>query len=419
MSLRILAVVPAFVLALAAGAAGVDYEHEPIRYSKAPANNVITRLQARLDAGDLKLAFTEEHGYLPALLRELRVPVSSQVLVFSATSQQRHTITPEAPRAIYFSDEVHLGYVRGGFLELAVADPELGIVFYQVQQTRAAPPKFVRMTDNCLTCHSSGRTRQVPGLQVRSVFVEPNGQPIVAAGSFRTDQTSPLSQRWGGWYVSGTHGDQQHLGNLVLPTKQKPKIIDNKAGQNVTDLSKFFDVKPYLTPHSDIVALMVLEHQIDMHNYLSRLRFATRLALRGDTKPADDRTPEQIISEEAELVVKQLLLSKETVLTAPIRGTSSFAKDFPEAGRRDSKQRSLRDLDLERRLFKFPCSYLIDSPVFDSLPPAAKKAVYRRLWEVLNNKDSGEDYAHLSGDDRRNIVDILRATKADLPEYWR
>ncbi|MCS6851991.1 MAG: hypothetical protein NZ700_12580 [Gemmataceae bacterium] len=409
-----MSILGAMLLAIGPGWA-IDYEHEPIRYSHTPANNVITRLQADLDAGKTNLAWTEEHGYLPALLRQLHVPLSSQVLVFSATSQQRHLIGPKSPRAIYFNDEVHIGFVRGGFLELAVADPELGMVFYQLAQDRTATPKFVRLTDNCLSCHGSTRTRDVPGLLVRSVFVGPDAQPILAAGNYRTDQSSPLEQRWGGWYVSGTHGNQRHLGNLVLPSSRKPKTIDNAAGQNVTDLSRFFDVKSYLTPHSDIVALMVLEHQIDAHNYLTRLRFTARLA-RHRLNESDAKAR---VAEAVDDLVKQLLFSRETALTAPIQGTSEFARDFAAAGRRDRHGRSLRDFDLQRRIFRYPCSYMVYSTAFDTLPAEVKEDVYRRLWQVLSGEDQREDFQHLCPEDRQAIVQILRDTKADLPAYWR
>jgi hypothetical protein len=407
-----------------ASAEAVDYEHEPIRYSEGVPDNVVSRLQARLDRGEARLEFEDDYGYLSALLRELQVPLSSQVLVFSGTSLQRHRISPRSPRAIYFNDDVHIGYVRGGLLELAVADDELGIVFYQLSQTPGTPPKLTHMTNNCLTCHGSTRTRNVPGLLVRSVYVDAEGEPNVAAGSFRTDQSSPLSQRWGGWYVSGTHGKQSHLGNFILTSSQKPDRIDNAAGQNVTDLGRFFDIKPYPTPHSDIVALMVMEHQADAHNYLTRAKFETRLALHnregatgeGAAIPDDAAAA---IADAAEALVKHLLFCKETVLTEPIRGTSPFAEEFAAQGNRDRQGRSLRDFDLQRRLFKYPCSYLIYSASFDALPSPVKERVLRRLWEVLSGQDMTADFAHLSSEDRRAVLEILRETKADLPEYWR
>src|SRR5690348_2585764 len=82
-----------------------DFERPPIRYTKATPNNAISRLQSNLDAGKQRLAFSPDHGYLPALLTALEVPTASQTLVFSKTSLQRSRISPKTPRAIYFSDD--------------------------------------------------------------------------------------------------------------------------------------------------------------------------------------------------------------------------------------------------------------------------------------------------------------------------
>ena len=205
------------------------------------------------------------------------------MLTFAKTSLQSSHIGPSTPRTIYFNDEMHVGFVTSSdlsqtLLELAVADRNLGMTFYTLAQSADSPPKFARQTNRCLNCHGDTRTRGVPGLLVRSVFPDPEGRPVVAAGSFRTDHASPLKQRWGGWYVTGTHGAQAHLGNFVLPNAKKPKSIDNAPGQNVINLTNRIDVNKYQTGHSDIVALMVLEHQIDALNYITRLRFEARLS---------------------------------------------------------------------------------------------------------------------------------------------
>ena len=109
----------------------------------------------------------------------------------------------------------------------------------------------------------------------------------------------------------------------------------------------------------------------------------------------------------------------ETRLTDRIEGTSSFATDFAARGPRDAKGRSLRDLDLQTRLFRYPCSYLIYSRAFDSLPGAVKHHIYRRLWDLLNGQETAKDDPSLAEDDRRAILEILRATKPDLPDYWK
>src|SRR4051812_3853532 len=145
---------------IAAPAAASDLDRPPINYAKAPADNAVSRLQQRVVTGKAKLTFDDDHGYLKSVLKELNVPVSSQVLVFSKTSLQRDKISPKTPRALYFNDDVYVGScLRGDVMEFAAADPNLGTVFYTLDQEPAERPKFTRHTDNCLICHGSPVSR--------------------------------------------------------------------------------------------------------------------------------------------------------------------------------------------------------------------------------------------------------------------
>lgn len=411
------------------GASGQDFEREPINYVTASEDNPVSQLQARLNSGETKLTFDDRVGYLKAVLHELGVSESSQMLVFSKTSLQRHRIAPKTPRAIYFNDDVYVGFCQDGDVaEFSAVDPQLGTVFYTLDQEQSDKPRFTRQNDNCLLCHASTQTRSVPGHLVRSVYVDQAGFPVFAMGTHRIDHTSPLAKRWGGWYVTGTHGEQTHLGNLIVSGKQVREPVDNTSGHNVTDLSSRLETSAYLTPHSDLVALMVLEHQAETHNLITRASFTTREALHAESRlnkdinePAGHRwqsTTTRIQSAGNELV-KFLLFSGEAPLTAKLHGTSSFADEFAARGPRDMQQRSLRDFDLERRLFQYPCSYLIYSRSFDALPRESKDFVYRRLWEVLSGADQTKDFAHLSITDRTAIREILTATKPGLPDYWK
>src|SRR5262249_46659298 len=153
------------------------------------------------------LEFADEFGYLPSVLKEFKIPVSSQMLVFSKTSLQRDRISPRTPRAIYFDDDVYVGFCRlGEVMEVSVADTKLGTVFYTLRQQPPAKPQFTRHTENCLSCHAS-RHQGIPAHMVRSVFPDRDGNPILSGGSYRVDQTTPIKNRWGGWYVTGTHGN--------------------------------------------------------------------------------------------------------------------------------------------------------------------------------------------------------------------
>ena len=440
----------AFVLALSlAGVAVADeFDEPPINYSTATPKNRVSELIDRLERGEATVAGDSPVATLREILRELKVPESSQTLVFSKTSLQREKISPRTPRAIYFSDDVYVGFCQGSdVLELSAVDSQLGTVFYTARfdsdpskpaqskpaQSKPALPAearvaFQRQTENCLLCHASSANREVPGHLVRSVYTDAMGLPVLSMGSHRIDQSSPLKQRWGGWYVTGTHGSQLHLGNLIVGSQKQPEEIDNSAGQNVASLEKLLKTEPYLTPHSDLVALMVLEHQAQAHNYIARASFQCRMALHQQdrlnkelNRPVDyewDSTKSRIRSASEDLL-RYLLYCDEAPLTGKLAGTSSFAEDFSALGPRDPQGRSLRDFDLERRMFRYPCSYLVYSEAFEALPQPVKDHFWQRLWEIVSEQDKSETFAHLSTADRQAIREILLATKQNLPAYWK
>lgn len=414
-----------FLLALIAvpSAVGQDFEREPIEYSKRQPENRVSRLIGELKSGKRTLPVDEKLGYLPGLLGALQVPQSSQVLVFSKTSLQRQKIAPRTPRAIFFSDDTYVGYCQNGdVLEISTIDNELGTVFYTLDVDTTSP-RILRQTDNCLICHGSSSTKNVPGHVVRSVYSDGMGMPILSSGSYRTDHTSPFEQRWGGWYVTGTHGEQKHLGNLVIRGKVRPEEVDNSAGQNVTDLAKWFDTSDYLTPHSDLVALLVLEHQAMAHNLIIQANFVTRQALHFDRALSKDlgensaelrASTKSRIKSVCEPLVEYLLFYEEAPLKGEIKGTSNFAAEFAQAGPRDKQGRSLRDFDLRTRMFKHPCSYLVYSESLLKLPVEAREYVFRRLREVLSGDDKTDRFKHLSAADRAAIWEILQATHPDF-----
>jgi hypothetical protein len=342
------------------------------------------------------------------------------VLVFSKTSFQAPKIAPRTPRALYFNDNVAVGFVRTGeVLEFAVMDPRQGVMFYTLDQEQAGHPRFDRR-DVCLQCHLSPASMGVPGFMVRSITPDRTGMPVMSEGGVITDHRSPLKERWGGWYVTGTSGDQVHMGNAVVQyPAEDPRLPIGEGTTNVTDLRHFIDTGAYLSPHSDIVALMTLEHQTQMENLITRVGWETRLALYENSAVDIGHISVGFhIDEAVEDLLKYMLFSGETKLTAPIEGTSGFAAEFESRGPRDSEGRSLRDFDMTTRMFRYPCSYIIYSEAFDSLPAEAKDRLYRRLWEVLSGKDSSPEFAHLTAGDRRAILEILRATKKGLPGYW-
>lgn len=414
------------LLAGSVASAQIDgIERAPINYNTAQPENDVVALQKRIDSGQVKLKFVDDHGYLPSILKELNVPQSSQVLVFSKTSFQRERIAPKTPRAIYFNDDMYVGFcLRGDVLEFSAVDTRLGTGFYTLDQEPDEKPQFSRQRDNCLSCHASTVTGGAPGHLIRSVFPDRVGLPILSAGTYRTDHSSPLKQRWGGWYVTGTHAGQSHMGNWVVENKRDPEAEGNAKGQNVTELKSRFTVANYLTPHSDLIALMVLEHQTECHNRIARALIHTKQALfyqeslnRDLGEPADKKweSTTRRIESAGEQLVKYLLFCEEAKLSGPVAGTSEFAKEFAARGPFDKQGRSLRQFDLKTQLFKYPCSYLIYSKGFAGLPKEVKDHVYKRLNEVLSGKDRSESFAHLSAADRTAVLEILRDTVPEFP----
>ena len=405
-----------------------EFERPPISYSESTPDNPVERLQTRLDRGASRLDHDDTVGYLRSVLAALEVPVSSQTLVFSKTSLQQQRISPKNPRALYFNDDIYVGYVKGGsVVELSVADPLLGTVFYTLDQEATERPRFIRQTEDCLLCHGGSQTRGVPGHIIRSVYPDHSGQPIFSAGSHRVDHTTPFQDRWGGWYVTGRHGAAAHLGNITYRKRPEGEAPDDRSGLNETDVSDRFNTAGYLSPQSDLVALTVLAHQAAAHTILTKASFDARAALHREAalnreldEPADHRWPstDTVLNAAAQALVECFLMCDEAPLSAPIAGTSGFAAEFAAAGQPDAKGRSLRALDLQTRLFRHPCSFLIYTASFDALPAELRERFWTRMDAVLARHEGGERFAHLSAEDRTAIREILAATKPGAPVAW-
>jgi len=384
-----------------------------IEYTTRPTSDPVFALNQGIAAGRVQLKFDNAQGYLRSVLGALKIPVESQMAVFSKTSVQSFRIYPDNPRTLFFNDSTAVGWVPGGFIEVATEDAHQGVVFYSLAQQATGKPQFTRRND-CLGCHHTEETLGVPGMLAGSVFTDLDGKPLYDFGTYVTDHRTPLEQRWGGWYVTGATGSIRHMGNATVadPTNTK---ANKPYGFTLQSLRGKFDSDATLSPYSDIVALMVFEHQMHMVNLLTRIGWEARL----DVVQQPKSNVTALLRPRAEELVDYLLFVDEAPLTDKIRGTSGFAEKFVAEGPIDSKGRSLRQLDLEHRLMKYPCSYMIYSAAFDGLPPEAKDAIYKRLWQVLSGNDKGAKYTRLSFGDRQAIVGILRDTKPGLPDYFR
>jgi hypothetical protein len=381
--------------------------HTAIRYDSTPSRDPIAQLNEKLKRGEVTLERRGPSGYLQSVLEALHVPVESQLLVFSKTSFQASRIGPKNPRAIYFNDTTSVGWVRGGeVLEFVGQDPTQGAIFYTLSQA-SDKPVFER-TDSCVSCHASETTHYVPGMFIGSVFPGVDGTTMYGP-AYTTDHRSPFEIRWGGWFVTGTHRAERHMGNAVAKDASDLTSMITPQSVHVTSLDGRFDPTGYLSLNSDLVALLVIEHQAKMLNLLTRVGWEARIG-----EKESGRSVEQAASE----LVDYLLFVDEAPLPGPIAGTTQFAKMFAGQGPRDSRGRSLRELNLETRLLRYPCSYLIYSEPFDGLPANAKAAVYGRLWEVLSGQEQDRRYDVLTAADRRAIIEILSETKPEIAEFF-
>jgi hypothetical protein len=358
----------------------------------APSDRVVD-LNRRIRGGGLSFEFDPRLGYMPSVVRALDLKSESQVLVFSKTSLQSTFISPYTPRAILFDDSVALAWIPGApLLELAANNAGQGTVFYALRQIPSAVPQFERLDTTCLTCHRSSQTLGVPGMAVASVPVTAAGE-IADGASLITDHRTAFEQRWGGWYLSN------------LNAKFRNRAVDLASA---TAAGPAVDVSRYPSPTSDPVALMVLEHQTHFVNLLTRLAWEVRT----EADAADVRAS---VNE----LVDYALFVNEASMPSQIGHASRFAASFAQLGPRDGAGRSLRDFDLRNRLFRYRCSYMLYSAAFDALPPSALAAVYERLWVVLSGGDTGPAYQALPASEREAVVEILRATKPDLPPFFR
>ncbi len=367
------------------GAFDQSINHPAIKYLTADTDTVVDRLNQKLRDGSAKLVFDEKTGYLKSVLDLLHVPIESQVMVYTQTSLQAPHIKMNNPRAIYFNDTVSVGYIRGaGLIEVMAQDAAMGSIFYTVREEPAAQATFGR-DQQCLRCHLSWDTLGVPGLSVLTTF--PRRSEMDYANGGAVDHYKPIEERWGGWYVTGKKVPARHMGNYPLIV---PKGITTPPPARVS-LDGQFDLDGYLTPYSDIAALMVLEHQAHFSNLVTRATWETKL---GETLR---------IAEAADALADYMLFVDEAKIPSPgIEGSSGFAEKFSARGK-------LYELDLKTRLQKYPLSYMIYSPAFKSLPDAPKNLVMGKINRVLSGEITGAKYAHLTPELRAAIRETLKS----------
>jgi hypothetical protein len=419
--------VAAVLIASVAGIAGAfgqfrerapELNHSAIQYSTSELHDPVAELNRKLASGATPLKFDPTFGYLPSVVEALKIPVESQIMVFSKTSLQSILISPSNPRAILFNDSVSVAFVRGSpTLEVTAQDPRQGTIFYTIDQSLQASPVLAREAV-CLGCHKTPSSLDVPGLVLRTVFPRDSGALVTGLIGAESDDRTPFQDRWGGWYATGKRAPRRHRANAVVASVSTTDQAEGTAAPDAAPLQEKFAARGYLTPYSDVVALTVFDHQAHMTNLITRMGWEARTLLSQDPGGRSEGTT-RILRAAAKVLVDYLLFIDEAQWTGPMEGTSGFAAKFTASGPFDTRRRSLRELDLKTRLMRYPCSYMIYSEPFQALPPIAKNAIYLRLWNILSGQETNKRYARLSSADRKAILEILSDTVKDLPDYFK
>jgi hypothetical protein len=377
------------------------HEHPAIGYSSPSVSAVVVEANRRLAAG---AAFDPRRGYLAAALEAFDIPASSQLLLFSKTGVQQALTGPQNPRAFYFNDRIVVTHVPGAeFMEVAVHESGGGARFYTVPQDPAVKP-VLTASGECLRCHVSANTMEVPGFIARSMYTGRDGRTHLKLGSFLVDHRRDYAERWGGWFVTGAPDTLRHLGNTVVTD---PQVAPAATASEVPSLDGRAPTERYLSPYSDVTALAVFDHQMHAMNLLTRLAWEARAA--NGTPDFQNGGLADLVRETADY----LLLVDEAPLDGPITGGSGFAEWFTAQGPRDGQGRSLREFDRRTRLFRYPGSYMIYSPVMDGMSAEAKRALYARMRIVLEGQDAAPRYQRMTADDRQAVLEILASTKTD------
>lgn len=381
-------------------------------YHTRELNDPFTRLIADFESGKRELDNQSSKAFIASMLDHLDVPASSQLLIFSRTSLQTRHISGSNPRAVYFNENVYIGYIPGGKVEITSFDPDLGGIFYIMDIPKSDKLPVINRAGTCMNCHSVAETRRVPGLSIRSVIPGPNWGALARFRNKQIGHQIPFGERFGGWHVTGDPGISDHKGNLI-GRKEGGKIVTE-----VIEPGTEFDWSSYLAGTSDILPHLILEHQAGFMHIALEASYRARTYRhigKGKLKPENV----EVLHGLAEELVRYLLFADEAKFPAGgIRVDPRYREDFLADRKEASNGISLKDLDLETRLFKHRCSYLIYGDVFQATPDLFRQHVYQVLGEAISIENPDPDFSYLAVDEKKAIRGILRETVSDLPDGW-
>ncbi|MDB6031892.1 MAG: hypothetical protein JWM16_2230, partial [Verrucomicrobiales bacterium] len=247
-------------------------------------------------------------------------------------------------------------------------------------------------------------------LVIKSVVPGPSGGSLTAYRIEQTGHDIALSERFGGWYLTGSGDFTNHWGNLT------GRLSPQGLSTYPVLPGKRFDWARYPVATSDLLAQMLHEHQAGFVNRVVEATYRTRAWLHSDNGAL---TPEHAVQlgSDAKSLTKYILFANEAALPkGGVEGAKSFKEEFLQKRKAALNGASLRDLELRTRLFKHRCSYMIYSAAFQGLPKPLKEAVYRSMSQALDPEGAQADFAYLPPTEKNLIRGILRETVPEWPE---
>lgn len=388
------------------------FDQAPHDYWTRPLTDRFTKLKTEMEEGRIRFdASGGEKAYLVQLLTALGIPASSQMLIFSTTSLQLRFITPSNPRALYFNEDVYVGYIPGARIEIVSVDPDAGSIYYIFDIPRSTEPPRIERANRCMNCHAAEDTDGVPGLVVKSVLPGVRGGSLDSYRRGITGHAVPMAERFGGWYVTGADKFPNFLGNMLGQyVNQELQKVSLPPGQ-------LFDFNRYPVATTDVLAQLIHEHQIGFVNRASAATYRTRGLLHQGQGQLDAAAGEKLDAEAASFA-RYILFADEVPLPGGgVTGDPVYKADFLKT-RRAVQGASLKDFELRTRLFKNRCSYMIESASFRGLPPEFKQRLYRRMSQALDVARPDPEYAYLPAAEKQSIRTLVKASLTDLPAGW-